>query len=313
MSEATNNPGGLESAPDGDHLQRLLLEQANVRCVIAHVDGIYRETLARGHYPRAVAELLGEVLAVTALCSSGIKFSGRISLQLRASSAVKLLMADCTDAGGMRALARFDTPAVLAASGFAEQVAGGVMTMTVEPDGRGQAWQGIVPLAGDSLAEAVAGYFDQSEQLPTRVVLAVDGERAAGLLIQRLPGSAADQDGWTRACKLLETVDAAELLATDAPTLLHRLFHEEERRLFPPRALQFFCPCSRQRVARVLRGLGRDELEALLHERGEVEAGCEFCNQRYHFDRLDITRLLLSDAPDPDSDPDSDHDPPTVH
>lgn len=293
----------------GDHLQRLLLERANVRCVIVHVDEIYRETLARAHYPKIVARLLGEALAVTALCSSGIKFDGRVSLQLRASSALKLLLADCTDAGGMRALARFDTGDVLAASGFAELVGGGVLTMTVEPRAKGQAWQGMVPLSGDSLAEAMSAYFNQSEQLPTRLHLAVDEGRAAGLLVQRMPGPAEDEEGWHHALQLLDTVKTEELLRTDAGTMLHRLFHEQERRLYPPRPLSFYCPCSRERVARVLRGLGADELESLLQEQGEVEASCEFCSQQYRFDRLDIARLLHDDGPEPDPD----HDNPTVH
>ncbi|MEX0915052.1 MAG: Hsp33 family molecular chaperone HslO, partial [Wenzhouxiangellaceae bacterium] len=169
-----------------DHLQRLLLEQANVRCVVAHLDTVYSEVLQRGRYPDLLASLLGESLVVAALCSSGVKFEGRVSLQLRASGAVKLLMADCTDDGGLRGLARFDADALLAVREFSEIAQGGVLTMTVEPAGKGRMWQGIVPLEGNSMAEAIAGYFDQSEQLPTRVILAVNESRAAGLLLQRL-------------------------------------------------------------------------------------------------------------------------------
>ena len=281
-----------------DHLQRLLLEDANVRCVVAHLDSVYAEVLERGRYPDTLARLLGESLTVAALCSSGVKFEGRVSLQLRASGAVKLLMADCTDDGGLRGLARFDADALLAARGFAEIAHGGVLTMTVEPSGSGQMWQGIVPLEGDSMAEAVAGYFDQSEQLPTRVLLAVDDTRAAGMLVQRLPGDAEDDDGWNRVCRLLETVGQSELLETDSETLLHRLFHEETRRLFPARALQFHCPCSRERVAQVLRGLGAEELDSIVEAEGEVDVSCEFCNQQYSFDPLDVRRILHSDLPE---------------
>lgn len=283
-----------------DHLQRLLLEQANVRCVVAHLDSVYAEVLERGRYPDALARLLGESLTVAALCSSGVKFEGRVSLQLRASGAVKLLMADCTDDGGLRGLARFDPDALLAARGFAEITHGGVLTMTVEPSGNGQMWQGIVPLEGNSMAEAIAGYFDQSEQLPTRVMLAVDESRAAGMLVQRLPGAADDDDGWNRVCRLLETVGDKELLETDSETLLHRLFHEETRRLFPVRALEFHCPCSRERVVRVLRGLGAEELDSIVEAEGEVNVGCEFCNQQYSFDALDVRRILNSDLPEQD-------------
>ena len=281
-----------------DHLQRLLLEQANVRCVVAHLDSVQAEVLRRGRYPDVLARLLGESLVVAALCSSGVKFEGRVSLQLRASGAVKLLMADCTDDGGLRGLARFDPDAMLAAREFSEIAQGGVLTMTVEPAGNGQMWQGIVPLAGDSMAEAIAGYFDQSEQLPTRVLLAVDETRAAGLLVQRLPGTPEDEDGWNRICRLLDTVKEHELLGTDSETLLHRLFHEETRRLFPARPLRFHCPCSRERVARVLRGLGAEELDAIVESQGEVEVSCEFCNDQYRFDPLDVGRILHSNLPE---------------
>ncbi len=279
----------------GDHLQRVLLERANVRCVVAHLDDSCREILQRGHYPDRLAQLLREALVIAALCSSGVKFEGRVSLQLRATGALRLLLADCTDEGGLRGLVRFDPEAILAAPSFREMTAGGVLTMTVEPSAQGQIWQGIVPLTGDSLAEAIASYFEQSEQLETRVVLAVSDDAAAGVLIQRLPGPAEDQDGWRRAGHLLDTVRPEELLETDAETLLARLFHDEDRRLFPARPLRFYCPCSRQRVARVLRSLGEDELRAIIAERGEVEVACEFCNEQYHFDRLDIGGVLAGD------------------
>jgi molecular chaperone Hsp33 len=278
-----------------DHLQRVLLERANVRCVVAHLDETCREILQRGHYPDRLARLLSEALVIAAMCSSGVKFQGRISLQLRATGALRLLLADCTDEGGLRGLARFDPQAMLAEPSFRELTGGGVLTMTVEPSSRGQIWQGIVPLSGDSLAEAIAAYFEQSEQLETRVILAVTEDAAAGMLVQRLPGRAEDEDGWQRVGHLIDTVRPEELLATDAETLLARLFQEEDRRIFPARPLRFHCPCSRQRVARVLRSLGEDELRGIIAERGEVEVACEFCNEQYRFDRLDIGSLLAGD------------------
>ena len=282
----------------GDHLQRVLLERANVRCVVVHLVETCRTILARGRYPDRLARLLGEALVITALCSSGIKRQGRISLQLRASGALRLLLADCTDDGGLRGLARFEPEAILGAPDFRALTSGGVLTMTVEPSGNGQMWQGIVPLVGNSLTEAIEGYFEQSEQLATRVMIAVDDTAAAGILVQRLPGSADDDDGWLRVLQLLQTVAPEELVATDAETLLGRLFHEEDRRVFPARPLRFECPCSRSRVARVLRSLGEDELQAIIAERGEVEVACEFCNEQYRFDRLDIGGLLAGDAAD---------------
>ncbi|MEM7053850.1 MAG: Hsp33 family molecular chaperone HslO [Pseudomonadota bacterium] len=295
-----------------DHLQRLLLEQANARCVIVHLDQVYQSVLTRGAYPHTIAKLLGETLVIAALCSSGVKFNGRISLQLRASGPLRLLMADCTDQGGLRGLARFDEDAVAAAD-FATLTNGGVLTMTIEPAKTGQqTWQGIVPLEGGSMREAIGNYFDRSEQLPTRLMLAVSKSRAAGVLLQRMPGPAEDGDGWNRVCKLLETTETEELLQTDAETLMHRLFHQEQRRLFPARPLEFFCPCSRERVVSVLRGLGEDELESIVETEGEVDVSCEFCNQNYAFDRLDIAQLLYSEVSGSVSNDNPDGQP-TVH
>lgn len=281
-----------------DQLQRLLLEDINARSVVVHLDRVIDEVLGRSHYPEPVAGLLSEALLVAALCSSGIKFSGRISVQLRSTGPLKLLLADCTHDGGLRGIARFDENDILGARTFRELTEGGVLTFTVEPGQRGQVWQGIVPLSGDGLAEAVAGYFDQSEQLPSLVRLSVAGRRAAGMLIQRMPGSDPESDDWNRLEHLMATVGDAELLATNSETMLQRLFHADRRRLFPARELRFHCPCTRERVATMLRGLGSRELETMIESQSEVEVSCEFCNELYVFDRLDIRGLLLSDLPD---------------
>lgn len=307
MSHDMNPEIGIGPVDDinGDHLQRVLLEAANARCVVVHLDCVLDEVLARGDYPAVVADRLGEALVVTALCSSGLKFEGRISLQLRSSAALTLLMADCTDQGGLRGLARFDTDALAApVSGDLRALAAdGTLTMTLEPSERGQTYQGIVPLSGQGLAEAMEAYFQQSEQLETRIRVVVDHGRAAGILLQKLPGEAADPDGWNRLGHLLDTLSMGELQATDSETLLQRLFHQESRRLFPARPLLFHCPCSRERVLAVLRGLGEVELTDILETRGEVDVDCQFCNQNYHFDALDLKQLIHTDAPEvPDGD-----------
>jgi molecular chaperone Hsp33 len=304
--DMTPNPALDETdGPGGDHLQRVLLEAANARCVVVHLERVLDEVLGRGHYPAIVADRLAEALVVTALCSSGLKFEGRISLQLRSPAALSLLMADCTDQGGLRGLARFDADGVAAdGSGDLRALAAdGTLTMTLEPSERGQTYQGIVPLVGTGLGEAMEAYFKQSEQLETRIRVVVGQGRAAGLLLQKLPGEAADPDGWNRLGHLLDTVSMDELQNTDAGTLLHRLFHEEPRRLFPARPLAFHCPCSRERVLAVLRGLGEAELNDILETRGEVDVDCQFCNQNYHFDALDLKQLIHTDAPEvPDGD-----------
>lgn len=290
----------------GDRIQRMILEDLDTRCVAVYLESVVAQVLARGDYPEPVARLLSELLATAALCSAGLKFSGRISLQVRAGGPVRLLMADCTHEGGLRGLARFDDQAIGETDSFAGLTAGGILTITLEPADR-EPWQGVVPLSGESLAAAVTGYFEQSEQLPSRLLLASGPECSAGVLVQQLPGGETDPEEWRRIDHLLATVADDELLEAGPETLLHRLFHSEDRRRFEPTGLHFHCPCNRERVASMLQGLGQAELEDILAEAGRVEVHCEFCNQGYEFDRLDIAALIAGDVgsgPEPD---------PTIH
>ncbi len=285
-----------------DRLQRLMFDAANVRAVHVRLEEVYREVLSRGDYPATVARLLGQGLVVAGMLSSGIKYSGRVSLQLHSATGVlRMLLADCDDRGGMRALAKLagdkEFPAELS-DDIRQLVPDGTLTLNLEPQvSGGHRWQGIVALESDTLAGSVEGYFRQSEQLPTRLHLAADAGQAAGILLQRLPGTPEDPDGWNRLCHLLDTLSPEELLATDGDTLTHRLFHEVDRTRLSDRPLAFHCPCSRERVSAALRSLGREELEALVAEQGEIQADCEFCNEHYTFDAVDVSQILTSVEP----------------
>ncbi|NDY94699.1 Hsp33 family molecular chaperone HslO [Wenzhouxiangella limi] len=283
-----------------DYLQGILFEEIGARCVFVRLERVVEEVLARGDYASDEARLLGEALLVVALMSSGLKFSGRISLQLRGPGPLKLLLADCSDAGGLRGMLSWDEdrgerppPDQLRACAGA----GSILTLTVDPTDGGQRWQGIVPLEGDSPAEAVAAYFERSEQLPTRFHLAMSKSRGAGLMLQRMPDRPTDGEDWNRLQQLFATASRDEILDLDGETLMRRLFHEESRRLFPPRELAFHCPCSRDRVSEVLVSLGEEELRQMAAEPEPTEVRCQFCNQRYRFDRLDLTALLHGEAP----------------
>lgn len=284
-----------------DRLQRLLFEQISARSVWVQLDEVISEVRERADYPPAVADLVSRGLLIAAAMSSGIKFEGRITLQLQSSGPVSLLMADCTEEGGLRGLARLSEDARTPDSSealFAELADSGVLTLTLEPADSGKRWQGIVPLEGDSLEQAIEHYFVQSEQLPTRFRLAVDDDRACALMIQQMPDESDDADGWNRLGHLLDTLNDTEMLASDGEEVLHRLFHAERRRLFPPRELHFECPCTRERVAEVLQGLGADELRMLASEQEQVEVRCEFCNEAYYFDQVDLAALIQGGVPD---------------
>lgn len=291
-----------DAAPhDRDTLDRFLLPAAGVRGVRVHLDDTWAQIRARGtDVPASAVELLGEAVAAAALFTGHAKVDGRLSVQLRGTGPLRTLFAECTAAGTLRGIAQVaeggDPARDLRAMGD-----GAVLAITIEnPAGPGREpvrYQGLVPLESDSLAGAFEGYFRQSEQLPTRILLAADDRRAAGLMLQKLPGDEGDDDGWARAGALFDTLSPAELLDWPAATMLHRLFHEEAPQALGQRPLRFACSCSRERVGAMLRSLGRDEAAAAAEANGgDVRVRCEFCGEVYDFDPDEIETLFS--APD---------------
>lgn len=286
----------METVLVEDVLHRFLLERAGVRGVLVRLGAAWREVAGRADYPPALNALLGESLAASALLTGNIKLEGNLSIELKSSGPLRLLFTECSDQGRLRGLARWD--GVLPAPLELEALPDAVMAITIGHAERGQRYQGLVDLRHAELGGALEGYFTQSEQLPARILLAADGEHAVGLMLQRLPGEGGrdgvqDEDAWPRIGHLVDTLGKQEMLATAPEELLYRLFHEESVRLFDPRPLAFGCSCTRERVESMLRSLGRAEVEAALeaHE-GEIEVTCEFCAQRYTFDRIDAEHLL---------------------
>ena len=296
-----------DTAAPGGHLDIFLLPDAGVRGAHVRLDAAWREIIARNDDPTAVRDLLGQAVAATALLTAHTKVDGRLSVQLRGHGALRSLFAECTAARTVRGLVRLDedaSPEAASAEALDLSQLGrdAVMAITIEnptPSGEPVRYQGLVPLESPTLAGAFEDYFRQSEQLPTRLLLAADGERATGLLLQKLPASQADDDGWNRIEQLFSTLDATELQSVDASTLLHRLFHQENLQELGQRDLQFGCSCSRERVAEVLRTLGREEALAAVAagSNGQAEIRCEFCGERYHFDAGQIEALFLTPSP----------------
>jgi molecular chaperone Hsp33 len=293
MMIETTMPDASATGHD-DRLTRFLLPEAGVRGVRVHLDETWRQIRGRAEYPEGIARLLGEATAASALFTGHAKVDGRLSVQLRGRGALRTLFAECTAAGTLRGIAQFDEEAP-PPTGLADLGPDPILAITIEnpsPHGRDpQRYQGLVPLAGGDLRTAFEHYFVQSEQLPTRLLLAADGKRAAGLMLQKLPGDGGDADGWTRACALFDTLTPAELLEWQRGTLLHRLFHEEAPELLADRGLSFGCSCSRERVEAMLQSLGQDEAEAALAE-GIARVRCEFCGQGYDFTPADIAGLF---------------------
>jgi molecular chaperone Hsp33 len=280
---------------DRDQLSRFLLDISGVRGVLVHLDETWQTIRQRSTYPEPVAAHLGETCAAAALFTGHVKVDGRLSVQLRGTGALRTLFAECTAAGTLRGIAHFcePLPEPLTPRAFGP---GSVLAITIENHGLGnqetQRYQGLVGLDADQLTDAFETYFSQSEQLPTRVLLAANNERAAALMLQQLPqNSSQDADGWARASALFNTLSPAELLDLQGETLLWRLFHDEGVRVLNQQPLRFACSCSRARVEDMLRSLGADEAQAACQQ-GQADIHCDFCGQGYRFSVDEVLSLF---------------------
>jgi molecular chaperone Hsp33 len=281
-----------------DRLLRFSFDDIDIRGELVYLDASWRDITSRYDYPHAVRQQLGSALAAVALLSVTLKFKGTMILQIHGKGPLRSLVTQVTSEGALRGLARWEG---VVSEGPLQQVYGdGHILISILPEA-GERYQSIVALSGNSLAEALNDYFQQSEQLPSSFRLFVSGERVAGLFLQALPvskGHAFSQEerdeDWARLNFLADTMQADELFELDPQALLFRLFHEEILHLHAPRSLHFACSCSLEKVERTLLTLGRDELLSILKDKGSIEVDCEFCNQHYSFDTEDVERLCES-------------------
>jgi len=281
--------------PNGDTLTRFMFEHAEVRGELVRLDATWRAVLARHDYPKPVRNLLGEMMAACALLAATLKFEGALIMQMQGSGPVTLLVVECDNEFHLRATAKWRDH--LADDDVRALLGDGKFVITIDPKTGGQAYQSIVALEGATVAEVLEHYMLRSEQLETRLWLAADANQACGLLLQRLPEKTSeDEDAWNRALNLAGTLTSGELLSLPAREVLHRLFHEEDLRLFEPQPVSFRCTCSRDRVTAMLRMLGLDEVRSILSEQGRIDVDCEFCNQHYSFDPVDAEQIFAAEV-----------------
>ncbi|AIO33492.1 Hsp33 family molecular chaperone HslO [Burkholderia pseudomultivorans] len=299
-----------------DQLQKFMFNAAPVRGEIVSLRNTWQEVLVRRDYPAPVRTVLGEMMAACALLSANLKFNGTLIMQIFGDGPVKMLVVQCGSDLSMRATAKFSGEAAQTIgddTSFAALVNAsghGRCVITLDPSDKlpgQQPYQGIVPLNGvdgplESVSQVLEQYMHHSEQLDTRLWLAADRERAVGMLLQKLPGDGGivprnaetDTDTWERVCTLGGTLSARELLEVEPEVVFRRLFWQENVQHFEPAVTRFQCSCSREKVGAMLRMLGRDEVDSVIVERGHVEIHCEFCNQRYEFDPVDVAQLFAA-------------------
>jgi molecular chaperone Hsp33 len=321
MAEATVELNELDFAGD-DRVVPFQVDGLDVRGRAVQLGPLLNAILGRHDYPAPVARLLAEAVVLTALLGTSLKFEGKFTMQTKGDGPVDLLVADFSTPDALRAYARYDEDALAEAVengkiSPAELLGHGFLALTID-QGRGtQPYQGIVPMDGSSLEEMAGVYFRQSEQIPTRVRLAVaelidrdeDGNprhnwRAGGLVAQFLPqapermrqpdlhGGDGDErdavevedDAWLEASTLVGTIDTDELTDPQVAIerLLFRLFHERGVRVYDPQTVFDRCSCSRDKIKGVLDGFSAEEIHASVED-GEIAVTCEFCSTTYKF------------------------------
>jgi len=268
-----------------DYVQRFIFENLDIRGRLVCLTQSWRKMAAGRGYPAAIAELLGHSIALTTMLAANQKDAGRITLQVQGSGPVRLLVADCTADLKIRGMAKHE--------GSDPSIGEGRLALTFENQSTGQIYQSLVPLEGSTMADIFTHYLERSEQRVSFLRLLADGDAVCGLLLEKLPGAdARDPDGWNRLCHLAATLQLAETVNAQPYGLLVKLFPEELLRVFPIDPVTYHCPFNVQNVEGVLRGLGRDEVESILAEQGEVVIKNEMCNHEYRFDRAAVETLF---------------------
>ncbi len=282
---------------NNDKRHRFILEKANVRGVLVRLNETWREVLSRAEYPLNVQQVLGHAMVAVPLMASTIKFSGKLTLQARGTGPVNLLVVQGNADGGQRGLARWKSEPPL--TPISEIFGDATLTIQIESGKEGEVYQGVVQAEGEFLQDTLASYFEDSEQLPTKMLLVCSEGRAAGMMLQQLPLEDADtderDDDWNRVNLLAETIGQEEMLEKNSVELLRHVFAEDDVRVFDPEPLHFECGCSRARTAALIEGVGYEEAITILKDQGEIEITCEFCNSKNVFDSIDVEAIFRGD------------------
>lgn len=281
-----------------DQLHRYLFNQGNVRGEMVRLEKSFQAILDSYHYPPVIQKLLGELMAAASLLTATLKFEGDIAIQIQGDGPLSYAVINSTHNQQLRGVARWDEALAILPTDFNELVQKGVLVITITPED-GERYQGMVALDKPTLAECIEGYFLQSEQLATKVILRTqltdNKAKACGMFLQILPTSSQTTDkadtAFEHLCVLTDSIKNEELFELPAEDILHRLYHQEDLEIYPPSKVVFKCNCSKERSAIALSGLSKEELLDIVAEEGAVKMNCQYCHTEYSFDAIDIESI----------------------
>jgi len=281
-----------------DQLHRYLFNQGNVRGEMVRLEKSFQAILDSYPYPPVIQQLLGELMAATSLLTATLKFKGDIAIQIQGEGPLSYAVINGTHHQQLRGVARWDEGLQVLPAEFSQLVKKGVLVITITPE-QGERYQGMVALDRPTLAECIEGYFEQSEQLATKVILRTqingDAAKACGMFLQVLPTSSqttntGDTD-FEHLSTLTETIKNDELFELPAEDILHRLYHLEDIELYPATKVVFKCSCSKERSAVALTGVSKEELLDIVAKDGDIKMNCQYCHTEYSFDAIDVESI----------------------
>ncbi len=279
---------------DKDQLYRFIFDDVPVRGEAVQLQSSWKSILDRHDYPPVIRDILGEAMAATVLLSATIKFLGSITLQIQSNGPVSMLVVQVKTDKTVRAMASYEDEELQ--PGLKNLFGDAQLVITIEMDNAAERYQGIVELGDKNIAAALEEYFRSSEQLETKLWLAADEHNVGGFLLQQMPGEPSadgERDDWNRLVILANTLKDEELKTLSAKELLQRLYNEDNIRLFAPDLVEFACSCSKEKIEKTLYALGHEEVKDVLDQQGSVGVDCNFCNQHYEFDSIDVETMFL--------------------
>lgn len=281
-----------------DQLHRYLFNQGNVRGELVRLNKSYQSILDSYHYPPVIQHLLGELMAAASLLTATLKFEGDIAIQIQSEGVLSYAVINGTHNQQLRGVARWNEELDVLPNTFEQLIEKGVLIITITPT-NGERYQGMVALDQPTLAACIEGYFEQSEQLATKVILrtqiADNSSKACGMFLQVLPTSSEItqkiETDFEHLSQLTDTIKDNELFELPVQDILHRLYHQEDIEIYPATDVVFKCNCSRERSAIALTNVAKKELLDIVSEEGNIKMNCQYCHTEYSFDAIDVESI----------------------
>ncbi len=277
---------------NNNYIQRFLFKDLSIRGQVIQLNEAWQAMIKDRHYPPAITQLLGKLTAFSVIMATGMKHTGKITLQVQGTGPITLLIVEVTHDLKIRGLAKTNQTIQNQAT-LDELLGDGQILVTLENTQTNHHFQSYVERVGNNIIESFENFLSQSEQQPSKLWLAATDTALGGVLIQKMPDSDhRDIDGWNRIYNISSTVKEEELTQLDSTSLLHRLFHEEQVELFEEQSVYYECPQDKSRVDRMLISLGEEEVRKILKEQGEIVIHNEICNFHARYGQAEVDALF---------------------